>query len=495
MWDKRSLLEQMKTIGPGNAEHDTRDPKSFFRNFLVVDDYRNALDPDTMLILGGRGVGKSALFHFLNLPGGPAGLLQTLRHPVPIAWERACWIRGYGRVEQDRSFPAPEVLQSEADEADALWWRAFWIGLLIKCVLRDSTPELKEFVRHRIADGWRVGLESSLPKVTEWFPHIRRNMEFANDILDELDAYLAETDQWLFITYDELDRLVPNYYGLFAPIRELLAFWLDRWRRWRRIRPKIFLRSDLFSMDKLRFPDASKFSGHQVRLNWTPNGLYQLLIKRLANLEPPMHDYVVRIQGLIEGEDDRLGYLPTQDEGLHKAFIDGMIGPFMGANARKGITFRWIPNHLMDAGGQIAPRPFIKLFAFAAERELKSFDAKALPEERLLRPINIQGALMQTSQDRIAELLEEYPWVSALPSAFRDVEVPAPEERLIVALKQAQWSETEPPPSSDPRGVIESLIQLGILERRLDGRLNAPEIYLHGFGMKRRGGVKRPRSS
>jgi len=50
------------------------------------------------------------------------------------------------------------------------------------------------------------------------------------------------------------------------------------------------------------------------------------------------------------------------------------------------------------------------------------------------------------------------------------------------------------PPSRDPRGVIEALIQLGILERRLDGRLNAPEIYMHGFGMKRRGGVKRPRA-
>ncbi|WP_062306079.1 P-loop ATPase, Sll1717 family [Alicyclobacillus sendaiensis] len=494
MWDKRILLEQLKTIGPGNAEYDTRDPKSFFRNFLVVDDYRNVLDPDILLILGGRGVGKSALFHVLNLPGGPSSILQTLRHPVSIAWDRACWIRGYGRVDQDRFFPAPDVLQSEVDESDALWWRAFWIGLLLACLLRDGTHEVKEVLRHRISDVWRAGLERNRSHVSEWFPQIRENMELANDILDELDEYLTETNQWLFVTYDELDRLVKDYHSLFSPIRELLAFWLDRWRRWRRIRPKIFLRSDLFSMDKLRFPDASKYSGHQVSLNWTPNELYQLLIKRLANLEPPMHDYVVRIPDIIEGEDEQLGYLPTHHEHLHKAFIDEMVGPFMGANARKGITFRWIPNHLMDAEGQIAPRPFIKLFAFAAERELESFDVKALPGDRLLRPINIQGALMQTSQERIAELLEEYPWVSALASAFQNVEVPAPEERFIDALQRAQWSETEPPPSREPRGVIEALIQLGILERRLDGRLNAPEIYMHGFGMKRRGGVKRPRA-
>ena len=32
------------------------------------------------------------------------------------------------------------------------------------------------------------------------------------------------------------------------------------------------------------------------------------------------------------------------------------------ANAKKGITYRWIPNHLQDADGRIAPRSFLKLF-------------------------------------------------------------------------------------------------------------------------------------
>jgi hypothetical protein len=41
---------------------------------------------------------------------------------------------------------------------------------------------------------------------------------------------------------------------------------------------------------------------------------------------------------------------------------------------------------------------------------------------------------------------------------------------------------------------MQYLIQLGVVESRLDGRINIPEIYLYGFQVKRSGGVKRPKS-
>jgi hypothetical protein len=37
------------------------------------------------------------------------------------------------------------------------------------------------------------------------------------------------------------------------------------------------------------------------------------------------------------------------------------------------------------------------------------------------------------------------------------------------------------------------LLQLGIVESRSDKRVNMPEIYMYGFGVKRSGGVKRPK--
>ena len=48
-------------------------------------------------------------------------------------------------------------------------------------------------------------------------------------------------------------------------------------------------------------------------------------------------------------------------------------------------------------------------------------------------------------------------------------------------------------PGASPEELLEALEDLGIFQETEDGRVNVPEIYLHGFGLKRRGGIKRPR--
>ena len=41
--------------------------------------------------------------------------------------------------------------------------------------------------------------------------------------------------------------------------------------------------------------------------------------------------------------------------------------------------------------------------------------------------------------------------------------------------------------------IFETLMTLGIVMETADERVNVPEIYLHGFGLKRKGGIKRPK--
>ena len=43
-------------------------------------------------------------------------------------------------------------------------------------------------------------------------------------------------------------------------------------------------------------------------------------------------------------------------------------------------------------------------------------------------------------------------------------------------------------------GVIEDLIELGVFSRLGDGRIQMPDIFRIGFGIKRKGGVKPLRS-
>jgi len=59
--------------------------------------------------------------------------------------------------------------------------------------------------------------------------------------------------------------------------------WLSLADRYRRIRPKIFVREDLFQASLAKFPDASKLDARSVSLEWRVEDLYRVLIKHMAN--------------------------------------------------------------------------------------------------------------------------------------------------------------------------------------------------------------------
>ena len=46
---------------------------------------------------------------------------------------------------------------------------------------------------------------------------------------------------------------------------------------------------------------------------------------------------------------------------------------------------------------------------------------------------------------------------------------------------------------TDGESVLRALNELGVMSERPDGRIDVPDIYRYGFGILRKGGVKRPR--
>ena len=493
-FNKQKLLELIRDIAPGlgTAEHESDNQDKFLKNFLPIPDYRLALERNTLLILGGRGVGKTELFRLLAIPSGRESLVESLKIRSLPDLSKTTWIAGFGRTRKtEKRFPPPESVEKQMDKATDIEWRSFWIGLILGGLLQQEDFKFKDFLIEQIETKIANILRNNLSELSIWQPIVNQNLEKLNSVLDKLDQKLIEADDWLFVTYDELDRLVASYTALASPIRELLALWLDRWRRWERIRPKIFLRTDLFREDFLSFPDASKLQAHQFRLEWKHSWLYQLLVKRLANSGNEMTEYLQNIPELIIENKTGLGWTATSNEKLFEELIEKMIGKYMGANAKKGITYRWIPNHLQDAGGRIAPRSFLKLFALAAERRMSQLFLVE-QNELLLQPSDLQGALMDTSNDRIRELQEEYPWLESLKTSLISLTAPMSKGIFLEAVKSTTWSPEKQPPVTNPEGILQYLLQLGIVESRSDGRINMPEIYLYGFQVKRKGGVKRP---
>ncbi|MEG3851038.1 hypothetical protein QT972_32435 [Microcoleus sp. herbarium7] len=494
-FNKQKLLELIMDIAPGRgtAEHESDNEQKFLKNFLPIADYRLALEPNILLILGGRGVGKTELFRLLAIPSGRESLVESLKIRSLPDLSKTTWIAGFGRTRTaEKRFPTPESVEMQMDKATNIEWRSFWIGLILGGLLQQEDFKFKDFLIEQIETEIANILRDDLSRLSIWKPIVNQNLEKLNSVLDKLDQKLIEADDWLFVTYDELDRLVASYTALASPIRELLALWLDRWRRWDRIRPKIFLRTDLFRDDFLSFPDASKLQAHQIRLEWKHSWLYQLLVKRLANSGNEMTEYLQNIPELIVENKMGLGWTATSNEKLFEELIERMIGKYMGPNAKKGITYRWIPNHLQDAGGRIAPRSFLKLFAASAKTRIEQ---QSFVEQNtlLLQPSDLQGALMNTSDDRILELQEEYPWLESLKMSLVNLRAPMQKEIFLEAVKSTRWSPEKQPPVTNPEGILQYLLQLGIVESRSDGRINMPEIYLYGFQVKRKGGVKRPK--
>ncbi|AEJ43766.1 hypothetical protein [Alicyclobacillus acidocaldarius] len=170
------------------------------------------------------------------------------------------WVRGYG---QDDSFPAPEAAIECLRDEDVIGWRVFWLGLLLRCLLHNSS-EIRDFVHEQFPQDWVSDVEEA--DISGWYPAVRRNFfEEASDVLDTIDQHFTAIDQWLFIAYDGLEAF--DAVGSYMPIRALIGFWFDRLRRWQRLRAKIFLRPDLFDIGRLNFPDASKLLGYSVRLD------------------------------------------------------------------------------------------------------------------------------------------------------------------------------------------------------------------------------------
>ena len=68
-------------------------------------------------------------------------------------------------------------------------------------------------------------------------------------------------------------------------------------------------------------------------------------------------------------------------------------------------------------------------------------------------------------------------------------------EEFLEYLIPDLWPEEkrEELPGRTKQEIYDVLLTLGIIMETPDNRVNVPEIYLYGFGLKRKGGIRRPK--
>ena len=483
---REELLALLATPG-GQAE--LEDPKNIF----PVLEHARALEPEVALIVGDRGAGKTSLKRALEDSKVRNALIQrfpNVRLPSAKVEFRNGWPLGKKGPDQRawRAFAANRSAQ-QATEV----WLAYLVRQLV--MVGDATvpiQRMSELSGLLSAEGVDAG--ACLDALGNLGP-------IPTATLDGLDERLVSEDRWIFVAYDELDTLVDNWAALGTVLRGLISFWTAYARRWKRIKPKLFLRTDFYKHNReVSGADLAKLAANRVELTWSDKNLYGALIKHILNR--PGHGADGKLfehfRRAVDFETDPvLGHLPRLSVARDAMpFVNRLVAEHMGASASKGRSFTWILDHLRDGNGRALPRSLIWLIEKAALRERDHPRAKG---SHLLGHVSVRQALEDVSSEFVLQAeTSELKWLPGLRERLKtSKEVPWARRHLLGLLKAGfdnSWGAggaNVRPPGLDSDGVLESLIDLGVVRERPDKNLDVPDLYLAGLGLTRRGGVQR----
>lgn len=475
----RAALSRL-TPGVVSAQEDLVAPQAW-RIYLPWS-HRKAFDWDTSIVVGIRGAGKSLWTAALNNP--------ALRAMLGREWSMNVYDRlhvrvAFGLSSDERLFPSAETLAHLVKVFEPRHiWRAIAVDEM-RNLLDRPWPA---------AQSWSVKVE--------W---VKDNPEAANRLLSEGDGHLQRRGERLLFLFDTLERL--SVEGDWQQTRSLLKGALQfalGLRSTRAMRAKLFLRPDMDDdLDPWTFPESSKLKQSRAYLNWAPVDLFALVLQILANdaehgKEFRAHSSLAR---LLEPRPEGGTALKPNvaKEAYIRPLIEEIAGPFMGRDRRRGMTYTWIPNHLADARGQASPRSFLIAFGAAAEESA----SKYADHVHALHYKAVNVGVANASEIRLFEITkEDYPWVSPLLDALRDLTVPClPEELIgrwtgatINRMKKAdklppRRFTTDPVRRNDPLTLIDDLEELAIVSRAEGGRVNMPDIFRIAAKVKRKGGV------
>lgn len=446
--------------------------------------HRKALNPNATLVTGMRGSGKTFWWAALQDPSTRTLVAQLSSR---LTWIARSDVRpGFGVKEDPDRYPGRDELRTMM-VTDGVDPRDIWRTVHARHLAGVGHPL-------RTLESW-----------SQRARYLQDNPGEVSRLFDECDQELERRGRHSLVVFDGLDRSADEWPDMFALIRGLLRHALDM-RSYRRIRAKVFLRSDQADEEKVAaFPDASKILASAAQLRWPRRDLYGMLWQYLANgakgeqLRAWLEEGdwpTVKVGGrrVFTAPSALAGSEEVQRETFHT-----ISGPWMGTDPRRGFPYTWIPNHLGDADRRVSPRSFI-----AALREAASDTADYYREHDYpLHYNSVKRGVQKASQIRVRELREDYPWVHRLleplaglvvPCPLRDIERIWEQDQILDEIAgQIDADDVKLPPRNLDRGatgVREDLEALGVFRRLKDGRVDIPDVYRIGYRIGRKGGVR-----
>ncbi|MFH9469042.1 tyrosine-protein kinase family protein [Streptomyces clavifer] len=455
---KAAALAQL-TFSTGTAEE--LDGEQFLQDYVVTRQVSETADPETPLILGRKGTGKTALFRWLaagKLPGWTPVCVTT-----PSFRDRPDWSFGpenYDAIDQHLAMSGQD-------------WGTFWQILIALAVHRTEDAADNAGAPHSAMQN----LEPGDFAATQAVLNVLQDPMGALRCVDWLRKVDANGKNQLLLLFDGLDTAFGN-----TPVQRrrrshaiagLLAKQADLASKFSRVRLKIFVRQDIWS--SLRFENKSHFYGLSRRLQWEDKREYFKVVLKRAVHAPAFQD-ILRTADPSLVETDVASWTPEQVDMAWSS----LVGERMRGE-RTAFTSNWVWNRLADGNGDHSPRSLLQLFAAALDWEREE-EKRSTYDRSVMRPRGLALSLERVSEPALSALLdEEFQELRAVADALKDYgRTPIGEDALRAAL------------GITPEDLITLAREAGLitLNNETDDAARAfrvPDLYRWALGVTRRG--------
>lgn len=372
---KKILGDTKRKLDSVNLYAENQDVEKDFRNgqFLFRNCMNDLFNLDKVVILGGKGTGKSYIYKALK----NKDIVEELKRRA----NKNDYYAFFNMVDKSTRI----IKVNKFGEKPREFKDRFWLVYTWQILMREVADEYQEYKTTASAvQQFEVANTSTFKfEISKIIENDDAILAIEKD-LDVLDLFLKDQGNgkkhYITLIYDQLDEIVdPVLWNEWIP--SLIDFW--RFKRFSRIFGKLFVRRDLFRK-LVGITNINELENQAIDIEWTQEELYAYFFKIVLSenmqdwfwsqihLYADFHPAFVR---QIRPKYAKLDQIP-----LEKHLLEPITTTFFGktvatnSNTRMGESYDWFYKNLKNADDTISIRPFIDLIKFAIDNATKKID-------------------------------------------------------------------------------------------------------------------------
>lgn len=400
------------------AEDTNIENSTFFYRKCMADFF----NPKKFIILGSKGSGKSMLYRALGTPdyedtakfildcAKKTALKEKYDYAIPD-WSDIVCLNTIS-LKKDVEFNFNLFFDKLSTDKLKLFWMIYtWNAMMTdENLASDAGFRSNVISRSKIAD-CIVSLNlNSFDKAARYQELVEKDFSFLGEIekdFDRINSFLEKKGKRLYILYDGLDNINPRTWT--KNISPLVDFWRDRTDKYSHIKPKLFIRTDLFAYiegtNTLRLKEAA------INIDWTLEEVFGYFFKIILSDDNIKRHFWTILEKLDKGAHIQTIQNSWDEEAAQflypgKGVLMPLVKIYFGEKideARNLSSWDFFKNSLSNANKGISLRPFINLLGDkvidAAIQDSDRYVKAILPSKYYATPDNRDNAANGNFED------------------------------------------------------------------------------------------------